>query len=58
MTALVFIVLLLAVALVFAAYAIVGNLHRIANAVEAQNKHYGIGRPGPTIVNHDDEKAA
>lgn len=54
MASLAFIVLLLGIGLLLAAFVIGGDLHRIANAVEAQNKHYGIGRPRPTIVNHDE----
>ena len=38
----------------FVSLAISIDLKRIADAVEAQNKHYGIGRPRPTIVNHDE----
>ena len=58
MQALVFIVLLLGTVLSLAAFSIAGNLHRIATAVEAQNKHYGIGRQSPvTIVNRDEARS-
>ena len=30
---------------------IYGALCRIADAIEKQNEHYGIGKPKPTIVN-------
>lgn len=46
MTGLIFLAL---VFLCFLACAICGNLSRIADAVEAQNKHYGIGTPDENI---------
>lgn len=43
MTAVGLLVTLLAGVFVVAAYAAVGHLGRIADAIEAQNEHYGIG---------------